>query len=92
MAKLAKCKNCKHSCYLLDEYFDPYFWCNAFEDNFDENREVFCTSYKPKTNAEMLRSMTDVQLASFLISFSYGDSKISYDKILAWLGTEIKGA
>lgn len=89
---MSKCKNCKNSCYLLDDYYEPYFWCNTFEDNFDENREAYCIAYKTKTNAEMIRSMTDRQLANFLVGFSYGDSKISYDKTLAWLAAEMEGA
>lgn len=63
---MAKCKDCKNSCYLLNEYDEPYFWCNVFEDNFDEEREVLCIGYRPKTNADKIRSMTDEKLAEFI--------------------------
>lgn len=63
---MSKCKDCKNSCYLLDEYDKPYFWCNVFEDNFNEERECLCIAYRPKTNADRIRSMTDEELAEFL--------------------------
>lgn len=100
---MAKCKDCKNSCYLLNEYDEPYFWCNVFEDNFDEEREVLCISYRQKTNADKIRSMTDEKLAEWLYEIIYkcGDNLFSChetpinkcndckDCYLAWLKTEI---
>ena len=101
---MSKCKDCKNSCYLLDEYDKPYFWCNVFEDNFNEERECLCIAYRPKTNADRIRSMTDEQLAEFL---EYGgfwdeicdeckhldgcqDSVFCSSRTLKWLQKEIK--
>lgn len=91
MSKYVKCRNCINSCYLLDEYYKPYFWCTAFEDSFDEDREMYCVIYKPKTNAEMLRSMTNKQLANFLAGFSCENGQASLDKILDWLESKMEG-
>lgn len=85
---MAKCKNCKwlelnnltgkKRCFLLGEV--------------KEIESVrFCGAYRPMTNADRIRSMTDEQLAYYLHGFSYGDGLgVSADKILRWLKSEVE--
>lgn len=101
---MVKCKDCKNSCYLLNEYDEPYFWCNVFEDNFDEKREILCISYRPRTNADRIRSMTDEELAELmdddlkyfncniceLPNKADCDGSCCKEYILKWLKSEIK--
>ena len=91
---MAKCKDCKNSCYLLDEYDKPYFWCNVFEDNFNEERKCLCIAYRPKTNADRIRSMTDEQLAKHFSDLIKDAQEYEYcedvSDWLKWLQQEIK--
>lgn len=60
---MAKCKNCQHLkidsatekkvCFLIGEIESP-------------DEEISCCCYRPATNADRIRSMTDEELAEFL--------------------------
>ena len=60
---MAKCKNCKHLkidssiekkiCFLIGEIGNP-------------DEEISCCCYRPATNADRIRSMTDEELRDFL--------------------------
>lgn len=65
---MAKCKNCRNGAYLKDAYGDGYYWCFELEEDFGEDRIVIpCHEFIPKTNADRIRSMTDEELAEFLL-------------------------
>ena len=63
---MAKCKNCKHLkidssiekkiCFLIGEIGNP-------------DEEISCCCYRPATNADRIRSMTDEELADSNIYF-----------------------
>lgn len=67
---MAKCKNCKHLKYK-DDGRERYAWCPLIGDNPDLEFERFCGAFKKKTNADRIRSMTDEELADFLLSDDY---------------------
>ena len=87
---MAKCDNCKEL--ELKNIWGkvPYEWCEKKNDNPHKNIERDCPYFKPKTNADRIRSMTDEELAYYLHGFSYGDGLgVSADKILEWLKSEV---
>jgi hypothetical protein len=67
-----KCKFCKNSAYLTDEDVGRYLWCFEFEEDLDEDIVVTpCHAYKPKTNADVIRNMSDEELAEFFNKLEY---------------------
>lgn len=62
---MAKCKNCKNF-FRSFEDVKPFYWCEKIEDSPYGEMERECSYYKPKTNAERIRSMTDKELAKYL--------------------------
>ena len=69
MAKNVKCKYCLN---LKTEYTDegnPFEWCEKVEDSPypDISRDcIYFAKRKPQTNADIVRSMTDEELAEFI--------------------------
>lgn len=78
---MAKCNNCKHLGYLSDgDYVGKRVWCENITDSPDLEMERDCENYAPMTNADRIRSMTDDELADFLVtveSYGYHDQSIS---------------
>lgn len=76
---MAKCNNCKNL-ETKDNGFDAYSWCEKINDCPHEDIERDCEHYVPMTNADRIRSMTDDELADFLVTvetYGYHDQSIS---------------
>lgn len=76
---MAKCNNCKNL-ETNDNGFDAYSWCEKINDCPHEDIERDCEHYAPMTNADRIRSMTDEELADFLVTvetYGYHDQSIS---------------
>ena len=66
---MAKCKNCKELTVKIETCVGvevPFDWCDKKQDNPFRNKERDCPYFKPKTNADRIRSMTDEELTEFL--------------------------
>ena len=91
---MAKCKNCKNL-ETKDNGFDAYSWCEKINDCPHEDIERDCEDYIPMTNADRIRSMTDDELADFLVtveSYGYHDQSISGTyEMNEWLRAESEG-
>lgn len=78
---MAKCKNCRHLCYLFDgNQVGERVWCENIADSPDLDMERDCENYAHMTNADRIRSMTDDELADFLVTvetYGYHDQSIS---------------
>lgn len=76
---MVKCNNCKNL-ETKDNGFDAYSWCEKINDCPHEYIERDCEHYSPMTNADRIRSMTDDELADFLVTvetYGYHDQSIS---------------
>ncbi|MEE0433014.1 MAG: hypothetical protein UDF85_08880 [Lachnospiraceae bacterium] len=76
---MARCNNCKNL-ETKDNGFDAYSWCEKINDCPHEDIERDCEHYAPMTNADRIRSMTDEELADFLVTvetYGYHDQSIS---------------
>lgn len=76
---MVKCNNCKNL-ETKDNGFDAYSWCEKINDCPHEDIERDCEDYIPMTNADRIRSMTDEELADFLVTvetYGYHDQSIS---------------
>ena len=76
---MVKCNNCKNL-ETKDNGFDAYSWCEKINDCPHEDIERDCEHYSPMTNADRIRSMTDEELADFLVTvetYGYHDPSIS---------------
>lgn len=91
---MAKCCNCKNL-ETKDNGFDAYSWCEKINDCPQEDIERECDYYVPMTNADRIRSMTDDELADFLMtveSYGYHDQSISGTyEMNEWLRAESEG-
>lgn len=93
---MAKCKNCKHLGYLSDgDQVGKRVWCENIADCPDLEMVRDCENYAPMTNADRIRSMTDDELADFLVtveSYGYHDQSISGTyEMNEWLRAESEG-
>ena len=59
-----KCRNCKNNT-LLDDG-EQFSWCEIRKDNLDIDEERYCGAFSLATNADVIRAMTDEDLANFL--------------------------
>lgn len=76
---MVKCNNC-NNLETKDNGFDAYSWCEKINDCPHEDIERDCEHYSPMTNADRIRSMTDDELADFLVTvetYGYHDQSIS---------------
>ncbi|MFR3159994.1 MAG: hypothetical protein ACLTOK_17330 [Anaerobutyricum soehngenii] len=76
---MVKCNNCKNL-ETKDNGFDAYSWCEKINDCPHEDIERDCEHYVPMINADRIRSMTDEELADFLVTvetYGYHDQSIS---------------
>lgn len=88
---MAKCKNCKHFYKRPDI---TMFTCAEGKPH-EDNTVIDCENYAPMTNADRIRSMTDDELADFLVtveSYGYHDQSISGTyEMNEWLRVESEG-
>jgi hypothetical protein len=59
---------------------ESFKWCSLIDDCPHEDIERDCEHYSPMTNADRIRSMTDDELADFLVTvetYGYHDQSIS---------------
>ena len=91
---MAKCKNCKHLCTMQNYKKESYKWCSLIDDCPQEGIERDCDFYAPMTNADRIRSMTDEELAAFIINFDnrFGEEYEGEQSCLAWLQKESEGS
>lgn len=87
---MAKCKNCKHLCTMHNYKKESYKWCSLIDDCPQEDIERECDYYVPMTNADRIRSMTDEELADFIINFDnhFGEEYEGEQSCLSWLQKE----
>lgn len=93
---MAKCDNCKELEVKNIWGKVPFEWCEKKNDNPDKNIERDCPYFKPKTNADRIRNMTDEELAEWLNGFSEclipnGDCLDKYcdNCVMKWLKSEV---
>lgn len=87
---MAKCKNCKHLSTIQNYKKESYKWCSLIDDCPQEDIERCCENYAPMTNADRIRSMTDEELAAFIINFDnrFGEEYEGEQSCLSWLQKE----
>ena len=65
-----KCRNCKYPRWGEEYPGMPFFgWCDEINDSPDMDIERECRCFEPATNAEIIRRMSDEQMAKFLCEF-----------------------
>lgn len=83
---MAKCKNCRFF------YSMPDITMYVCEDGnpHEDNTKIDCENYKPMTNADRIRNMTDGELAEFIINFDnhFGKEYEGEQSFLSWLQRE----
>lgn len=86
---MAKCNNCKNL-ETKDNGFDAYSWCEKINDCPHEDIERDCENYAPMTRADEIQSMTDKELADFIINFDnrFGKEYEGEQSCLSWLQKE----
>lgn len=89
---MVKCKNCKNF-FRSSKGVKPFYWCEKIVDSPHSEMERECSYYKPKTNADRIRSMTDEELARFLINFenTFGEEYEGEVSCVDWLKSESEG-
>lgn len=65
-----KCKNCKILCLVREKDGSQYYWCFRINDNPDVDEERKCKYYEVANNSDMIRKMTDEELAEFIKDLS----------------------
>ena len=62
-----KCRNCKHPRWAEEYPGRPFFgWCDEINDSPDMDIERDCRCFEPATNADVIRRMSDEELAKWL--------------------------
>ena len=62
-----KCRNCKHPRWAEEYPGRPFFgWCDEINDSPDMDIERECRCFEPATNAEIIRRMSNEELAKFI--------------------------
>ena len=87
---MAKCKNCKHLYTMYNYKKESFKWCSLIDDCPQEDIERNCENYEPMTNADRIRSMTDEELAEFIINLDnrFGEEYEGEQSCLSWLQRE----
>lgn len=87
---MAKCKNCKHLCTMYNHTKESFKWCSLIDDCPQEDIERDCDNYAPMTNADRIRSMTDEELARFIVNLEnhFGEEYEGEQSCLSWLQKE----
>ena len=68
---MAKCDNCKELTIKTEKCVGvevPFDWCEKKQDNPYRKIARDCPYFKPKTNADRIRAMSDEELAKFLVA------------------------
>ena len=83
---MAKCKNCK---YFYKRPDITMFTCAEGKPH-EDNTVIDCENYAPMTRADKIRSMTDEELAAFIINFDnrFGEEYEGEQSCLSWLQKE----
>ena len=67
-----KCRNCKHPRWAEEYPGRPFFgWCDEINDSPDMDIERECRCFAPASNADVIRRMSDEELAEFLAEEQY---------------------
>lgn len=69
-----KCKNCVRHVHVNDDgerTIGTPNWCFYLSDSPCEENERECPAFKPLTNADRIRAMTDEELAEFIAQQRY---------------------
>ena len=67
-----KCRNCKHPRWAEEYPGMPFFgWCDEINDSPDMDIERECRCFAPASNADIIRRMSDEELAEFLAEEQY---------------------
>lgn len=68
---MAKCKNC-NNLYNLSDVNDVIVgkWCQKINDSPDVDMERECEHFKRMTQADRIRSMSDEELAAFIVGLN----------------------
>lgn len=62
-----KCRNCKNLRWAEEYPGKPFFgWCDAICDSPDMDIERRCRCFAPTTNADVIRHMSDEELAEHI--------------------------
>ena len=62
-----KCRNCKHLGWDEEYPGKPFFgWCDRVNDSVDTDIEGDCELFEPATNADVIRRMSDEELAKHI--------------------------
>lgn len=70
-----KCRNCKHPRWAEEYPGRPFFgWCDEINDSPDMDIKRECRCFEPATNADIIRRMSDEELANFLCEIRSCDS------------------
>ena len=95
-----KCRNCKRPRWAEEYPGRPFFgWCDAINDSPDMDVERECRCFESATNADIIRRMSDEELAEFIDkceAYGYNDSSIARDgndklmSMLDWLQQSAK--
>ena len=88
---MAKCKNCKYLDTVQNDLrSEPFKWCVCTDDSPVLDMERDCENYAPMTNADRIRSMTDDELADFIINFDnlFCEEYEGEQSCLSWLQKE----
>ena len=83
---MAKCKNCK---YFYKRPDITMFTCAEGKPH-EDNTVIDCENYAPMTRADKIRSMTDEELAKFIVNLEnhFGEEYEGEQSCLAWLQKE----
>ena len=95
-----KCKNCKNI-YNLSNEDDEIVgkWCPKINDSPDVECDRECDKYKPMTNADRIRNMSDEELVDILLLDEYCSEIVTKRGkclpfcsvcLLEWLQAEVK--
>ncbi len=96
---MSKCRNCVRFVHLNDDgekTLGRGNWCCYIGDSPDEDLERECCAFRPQTNANRIRAMSDEELAEWLglkVSACNGNEKCGDDYTcdacwLEWLKRE----
>lgn len=86
---MAKCKNCK---YFYKRPDITIFTCAEGKPH-EDNMVIDCENYAPMTRADKIRSMTDEELAKFIVNLEnlFGEEYEGEQSCLSWLQKESEG-
>lgn len=80
---MSRCRNCKYLGWGEEYPGKPFFgWCEEINDNPDIDVERECRCFKPTINADIIRRMSDEELAQFIFELYEQPLKDGY---LQWL-------